>query len=287
MANSEIRVLVVEDSDNFRRLFSLELQKRTDVRSIREVGDGLQAVQQAEQLQPELILLDIGLPGLNGIEAARRIRKLSPQSKILFVSQESSVDVVQEALTVGAQGYVVKSDAWRELAVAVNAVLEGKNFISRKVAGPDFGVDTDSESPDLFCNRKIDSPAPIDSPAATVLQEAKSASCHGLKFYPDDGGFVEDFTQLMTANLEADNTVMVLATDWFRARFLERLEAGGVDVAAAIERRRFIPLDVDVALSPSIVDGPPQLARFAKRASDLMAEAIEAHGGENLRIAAY
>jgi DNA-binding NarL/FixJ family response regulator len=66
--------------------------------------DGLAAVQKAAELQPDLILLDIGLPSLNGIEEARRIRKLSPQSKILFVSQESSADVVKEALATGALG---------------------------------------------------------------------------------------------------------------------------------------------------------------------------------------
>jgi DNA-binding NarL/FixJ family response regulator len=77
----------------------------------------LEAVQKALELQPDLILLDIGLPRLNGIEVARRIRKVSPGSKILFVSQESSADAVQEALGTGARGYVVKTDAGTELLV--------------------------------------------------------------------------------------------------------------------------------------------------------------------------
>ena len=99
-----------------------------------EVSDGLEAVQKVEELQPDLIVLDIGLPSLNGIEAARRIRKLSPESKILFVSQESSADVVQEALGTGAHSYVVKSDAGSELLPAVKAVLEAKRFISASLA---------------------------------------------------------------------------------------------------------------------------------------------------------
>jgi DNA-binding NarL/FixJ family response regulator len=74
-----------------------------------EVSDGLDAVHQAEELQPDLILLDIGLPTLNGIEAARRIRNLSPQSKILFVSQESSADVIEAALTLGGMGIYLNS----------------------------------------------------------------------------------------------------------------------------------------------------------------------------------
>ena len=92
----------------------------------------------AKELQPDLIVLDIGLPSLNGIEAARRIRKLSPKSKILFVSQESSADVVRAALGTGAQGYVLKSDAGSELLVGVNAVLRGEQFVGRRFAGLDF-----------------------------------------------------------------------------------------------------------------------------------------------------
>jgi len=95
---SSFRVLVVEDSEPFRRFICSTLGKRTDLLIVGEVSDGLEAVQKAEELHPNLILLDVGLPSMNGIEAARRIRKLSPESKILFVSQESSADVVQGAL---------------------------------------------------------------------------------------------------------------------------------------------------------------------------------------------
>ena len=100
-------------------------------RSSVKVSDGLQAVRRAEELQPDLIVLDIGLPSLNGIEAARRIQKLSPKSKILFVSQESSVDVVREALGTGASGYVVKTDAGRELLEGVRAALRDELFVGR------------------------------------------------------------------------------------------------------------------------------------------------------------
>src|SRR5262249_42694825 len=81
--------------------------------------------------QPDLILLDIGLPKLNGIEVGRRIRKVSSNAGILFLSQESSADVVQEAFRLGAQGYLHKSDVAGELLLAVDAVLQGKQFISK------------------------------------------------------------------------------------------------------------------------------------------------------------
>jgi DNA-binding NarL/FixJ family response regulator len=103
-----------------------------------EVADGLEAVQKAEELLPDLILLDIGLPTLGGVEAAQRIRELSPQSRILFVSQENSVHVVRGALAEGAKGYVAKTDARRKLMTAVDAVLRGEQFVSRRLSGHDF-----------------------------------------------------------------------------------------------------------------------------------------------------
>ena len=104
--------------------------KTPELQVICEVSDGLEAVRKAEEMQPDLILLDIGLPGLNGIEAARQIRKLAPQSKILFVSQESSSDVIEEALNLGAMGYVIKAHAASELLAAVKEVREDRVFVS-------------------------------------------------------------------------------------------------------------------------------------------------------------
>jgi len=102
-----IRILVVDDFDAWRGLVSSVVQKEPNWQVVGEAADGLQAVSKAEELKPDLIILDIGLPKLNGIEAVRRIRKVSPESKILILSQESSADVVQEALSSGALGYEV------------------------------------------------------------------------------------------------------------------------------------------------------------------------------------
>jgi DNA-binding NarL/FixJ family response regulator len=129
---------VVDDFEPFRRLICLILQNQPEVQVVCEVSDGLEAVQKAQELQPDLIVLDIGLPKLNGLEVARQIRKRVPKSKILFLSQESSVDVMKEALRAGACGYVVKSDAGVELLMAVKAVLGGEKFLSGRFAGHDF-----------------------------------------------------------------------------------------------------------------------------------------------------
>jgi DNA-binding NarL/FixJ family response regulator len=125
-----VRVLVAEDFEPFRRFICSTLGRNPELQVIAEVSDGMEAVCKAEELQPNLILLDVGLPTVSGIEAARHIRTLSPESKIIFVSQESSADVVQEAIHLGAWGYVLKTKAGRDLLAAVQAVCEGKQFVT-------------------------------------------------------------------------------------------------------------------------------------------------------------
>jgi DNA-binding NarL/FixJ family response regulator len=130
MSPSTVRVLVVDDYEPFRRWVCSTLGERPALQIVGEASDGLEAVRRAEELKPDLILLDIGLPALNGIEAARQIRSLAPESKIIFLSLESSADVVQEALSLGAWGYVAKARAGSDLLRAVEAVLLGKHFVS-------------------------------------------------------------------------------------------------------------------------------------------------------------
>ena len=115
------------------------LQIRPELRVVAEVGDGLEAVKKAQELKPDLILLDIGLPTLDGLEAAARICQVAPGTKIIFVSQNNDKDVVRRALSNGAQGYVLKTDAGSELLAAVAGVLGGDNFVSSGIEAGDFG----------------------------------------------------------------------------------------------------------------------------------------------------
>jgi DNA-binding NarL/FixJ family response regulator len=104
------------------------LSNRPELLVVAEASEGLEAVRKAEELQPDLIVLDLSMPKLNGLEATRRIRMLSPKSKIIIASLESSADFVQEALRSGAAGYVIKAEIANQLLPAIESVLQGNRW---------------------------------------------------------------------------------------------------------------------------------------------------------------
>ncbi len=278
MATSSIRVLVVDDSAPFRRVVSSILQNKLEFRTIVEVSDGVKAIELAQAMQPDLILLDIGLPKLNGIEAARRIRELAPESKILFVSQESSVHFVQAAFTVGALGYVVKMDAGSELLTAVYTVLRGERFVGRRFAGHNFTGASDAPTPGSARGNSV-------SPFLQ-RQNIGIARRHEAGFYSDDASLLDGFTQFIGAALRAENAVIVVATELHRGNLLPRLQAHGLDIGAAIEQGRYISLDAADTLSTFMVNDQPDPVRFLKVAGDLVVAAAKAAKGEHPRVAA-
>ena len=134
---SVVHVVVVDDVENWRRSVA-SLLRGEPFEIIGEATNGLEAVQLVERMQPTVVLLDIGLPGLHGIEAGERIRRLAPDTRILFVSQESDPDIVRAALQLGAWGYVLKSEAARELVEAIRTVVVGKKFVSSSLVPQHF-----------------------------------------------------------------------------------------------------------------------------------------------------
>jgi DNA-binding NarL/FixJ family response regulator len=275
LETSTVRVLVVEDYEPFRRFVCSTLRKRPELQIVGQVSDGLEAVQKAEELQPDLITLDIGLPTLNGIEAAQRIRKVAPQSKIIFVSQESSADVVQEALRLGALGYVLKPHAGSELLAAVGAVCEGRRFASAGFADHLFTNATDTQAPDL-CHEKV--------VPTCIPKRAEITRSHEVEFYSDDAVFVVGFTRFIEAALEAGSAVIVVATESHRKSLLLRLREHGGNCAAAIEQGRYLPLDVAETLSTFMVNDLPDSVRFFRVVGDLIAGA-QATAREQSRVA--
>ena len=107
------QILLLDDSLPWQRFVREMFESEADLKIIVPATDGSEAIQKARELQPDVILMDISLPGLNGFEATRQIRTLSPASKILFLSEHSSTDLIEAALQVGGSGYVWKSNCRR------------------------------------------------------------------------------------------------------------------------------------------------------------------------------
>jgi len=231
---SSIRVLVVDDYKDWRNQVRSLLQARPELQVIYEALDGSEAVQKAEELKPDLILLDIGLPKMNGIEAARQIRQLSPISKIIFLSQDNSLDVVRVALSTGAHGYVYKARAQSDLLPAIDAALRGKQFVSSMLKGYKF----------------------------TDTAGAKAPYRHEVQFYSDDTFLLDRLVRFITSALNTGDVAIVVATESHRDRLAQRLKSEGLDIDVAIKEGRYIPVDAVATLPLFMVNNIPDSVRF-------------------------
>jgi DNA-binding NarL/FixJ family response regulator len=278
---SIVRILVVDDFAPWRRFVSAIAQKEPGWHVICEAFDGLEAVQKAEELTPDLILLDIGLPKLNGIEAARQIRKVAPNCKILFMSTHSSWEIVEAALGTGASGYVVKVDAGNELAKAVEAIFRGKRYISRRLKRRIAADAEDTQTPDRLRRSEIHIlPLPV-----TLPRKTEPLRCHEAQFYSDDVVFRETVTRFIGAALRARNAAIVFATKPHRDSLLQGLKAQGVDVDAVIQQGAFVSLDAADTLATFMVNGWPDAAQFHEGFSRLIESASKAATAEHPRVA--
>ena len=253
------RILVADDFEPWRRFVSSTLQKHMDVQSLIEVSDGLEAVCKSEDFRPDLIVLDIGLPTLNGIEAARRIRDLSPDSKILFLSEESSPDVAEVALEAGGAGYVVKSDAGRELIAALEALGEGSRYVSARLVGQVF-----FSTPDKY--------------------PSEENTFHKLQIYADDVSFMDGLAGFIAGGLNAGNAVAVLASEAHHQGIFQRLQSRGFDLDAIVKSGVYIPFDAAETLSSFIVDDKPDPNRLGSMVSGLIETARKGPKGRTRRV---
>jgi DNA-binding NarL/FixJ family response regulator len=128
------RILLADDHEIVRRGLCALLRAQPEWEVCGEASNGREAVEKALKLKPEVVILDIGMPTLNGLEATRQILKVNPQIKVLILTLHDSDQVVQEVLNAGARGFLLKSDAARDLVAAVEALRRDKIYFTPKVA---------------------------------------------------------------------------------------------------------------------------------------------------------
>jgi DNA-binding NarL/FixJ family response regulator len=248
------RILVVEDHETVRQFVCSELQQRPDFQIVGEASNGLDAVQKAQELQPDLVLLDIGLPKMNGLEAGRQITCLVPNTKLLFLSLESSARIMQEAFRLGAWGYVHKMRAQLDLLPAVDAVLAGQRFVSSDVAF-----------------REVHNVEPR----------------HDVQFYSTDEVYLEGASRFVAGAMKTGNPVISLATKTHRDGLMQRLEALGFDINDAIRQGTFISLDAADALARISVNGVADPRKFLDGVVGLLESAAIATKADYPRIAVF
>jgi len=243
---SSIRILIADDYTDWRGQVRLLLRARPEWQVIAEASDGFEAVQKVEELKPDIILLDIGLPKLNGIEVASRIRQLSPSSKIIFLSQQHDLDIVRAALSTGVLGYVHKTDAQGELLPSVDAVLRGMQFVSSSLHDYEF------------------------------TSAAEPAHRHEVQFYSDDAVLLDTFARFIAVALKSGRVAIAVIIEAHRDGLVLRLENQGLDLEAAIQQGTYIQLDVAKTLSTFMVNDMPDSDRFFQVVSGLIEAAAKA-----------
>jgi len=284
-----VRVLAVDDFESFRRFAASQLGKRPELRIVGEASDGSEAVQKAEELQPDLILLDIGLPKLNGIEAARRIRKCSPASKILFLSQDSSIETVQAALETGAVGYIVKSDGGRELLPAVDAILRGEHYSGSRFAGHDFFCHEHENGMPLMArnSQTLENFYPSNDFSLSRAKKTNGAASHKVHFYSKDASLENGLAHFIGSALKTGKAAIVVATEPHRSDLGRRLQALGLDVSIAARQGRYTAVDAAQAISTFTMNNQVDSVRFQELFADLIAQAAGARKKQAGRVAVF
>jgi len=244
-------VLVVDDYERWRQHVSGEIRKHARWRVIGEASDGLEAVRMAQELQPDLVVLDIGLPAINGIEAARRILDDRPDARILFVSEQHSTDIAEAALETGALGYLLKVDAGRDLLAAMETVVNRGRFISAGLLGH--------------------------------VATARPAHWHEAVFHSHDASLLDEYTRFAEGALADGNTLIFASGERRRNDLRERLRGRGFDVDRLTSEGLCLWFDAKRFLSDILVDGAIDEGRFRSIVVPLIARAESTSRG---RVAA-
>ncbi len=167
------RILIADDHDIVRRGLRALVQEEPSWQIVADVQDGRSAVVKTQELKPDIAILDIAMPSLNGLDATKQIVKVNPDTKVLILTMYDSERLIQEILNAGARGYLMKSDAGRDLVVAIRALLLGHTFFTQKVA--QIVLDTFTGKKTTTTDGDIQSLTAKEREVVQLLAEGKSS----------------------------------------------------------------------------------------------------------------
>jgi DNA-binding NarL/FixJ family response regulator len=169
-----LRILIADDHEVVRRGLHTLLQSHPGWEVCGEAADGREAVDKAAQLKPDVVILDIGMPNLNGLDAARQILREDPQATILVLTIDESEQVMREVLNTGARGFLLKSDAAHDLVAAVEALQQHRTFFTSKVAEIVLDAYLNGRNPSAVPEIPQDRLTPREREVVQLLAEGKT-----------------------------------------------------------------------------------------------------------------
>lgn len=272
---SSVRILVLESFELFQQLLAPILQQRQDWKVIGIVRDEVDAVRLARQLQPDLVVLDIDFQRMNGLKAARQVRTVSRDSKLVFISEESSAGVVREAFRFGASAYVLKQYLSSDLLAAIDAILQEKHFIGRGIS-------------DLSFHGIIESNDLLHTPTGFAnTRKPQVVPYHEVQFYSEDSILLDRLTDFIEASLKKGHAAILCASASWRHSVQNVLRARGVDLDELTEQGTFITQGASETLSTFMDSDFPDRTRFLVELGRVITQAGDTARGNSPRVALY
>jgi len=275
-----VRVLVLMEFHQFQTFIAPILQQRPNWHVVAVAAEPSDAVRLARHLHPDLILLDLDLPRMNEINAARQIRTVSPESNIVFLSRESSAMVVRDLFRFGVLGYVKKEYASSELIAAMEAVFQHRRFIGSGEASHEL-ADT-GESPTDGHIREV-----LNEMASPWREKPLSPPSHEIQFYSEDAVLLDRLSGFVEAALRAGHSAAVCATKSSRDDLVYALQGRGLDVDDLVRRRNYMAFDAAKILSAFTTGESLDRAKFLRVLGGVITSAVDAARANRPRVALY
>jgi len=270
--------MVVMDSQKYENLIAPSLKAKPNWHVEHVVSDALEAVWLVKRLQPDLVLLDIDLPRMNGIKAARRIASVAPLVRTICFSYEFSAGLAREVLRLGAWGFLVTERIPRDLVAAIEAVLQGRHFIDRKC----HDVNSRDSGPIVLDRKDIYATLSLPSPQRNLTPPS-----HECFFYTEDSILLKRVSQFLESALTVGHSVVVCSTQSLREELRNVLESRGLDIKVLIEQGKYANIDASEILSNYVHGNAIQSRDLREHLGHLATRSADAASGPRPRVAFY